>query len=75
MPTNKRKTLRRAVEEWWGKHHDGEGRYLPMMLQVAVPLWMMHFRDAGPETRADTGEVSRRCLPSLVPHRRKGEKV
>jgi hypothetical protein len=53
MPTNKRKTLHRTVEEWCIKDYDGPGRHLPLMLQVAVPLWMVQFRDAGPETRAE----------------------
>jgi hypothetical protein len=52
MPTNKRKTIHRSVEERCGNDHEGAGRYLPMMLLLAVPLWQIKLRDAGPAVRA-----------------------
>ena len=51
MPPITYHQIRATVEEWAGRDWQGEGKLLPDMLQVAVPLWMHRLNEAGPDGR------------------------
>lgn len=42
-----------TVQEWAGKDYHGEGHLLPMMLQVAVPIWMNEYKNLTDEQREE----------------------
>jgi len=51
MPAISYHRIRLQVEDWCGEDYKGEGQLLPTMLELAVPLWMQEFRDAGSDYR------------------------